>query len=125
RLLQTGGLLGAGLALGRLSEAGAQIPPTEVGELVPPPDPPWSAQGVPFTTQGIRSPYLGGLKRALRTGPNTSAVGLTEGSNYAPLQDLDGMITPSDLHFQRNHAGTPIIDPAQHQVIVHGMVDRP
>src|SRR5690606_28225127 len=80
-------------------------------------------QGLPFTTQGIRSPYVS-LSRSLR-GQNLPDTRMTESSNYAPLQDLEGTITPSDLHFQRNHAGTPIIDPAAHQVVVHGMVDRP
>lgn len=42
-----------------------------------------------------------------------------------PLQDLHGTITPSDLHFERHHAGIPAIDPADHKLLVHGMVERP
>ena len=28
------------------------------------------------------------------------------------LEDLDGLLTPNDLFFVRNHAPTPVIDPA-------------
>ncbi|MBN9384546.1 MAG: sulfite dehydrogenase [Chitinophagaceae bacterium] len=46
-------------------------------------------------------------------------------SSRSPLQDLYGMITPSDLHFERHHAGIPAIDPHQYELLIHGMVDRP
>ena len=42
-----------------------------------------------------------------------------------PLQDLHGIITPNGLHFERHHAGVPAVDPDQHRLIVHGLVDRP
>lgn len=46
-------------------------------------------------------------------------------SSRSPLQDFYGMITPSDLHFERHHAGVPLIDPAQHELLIHGLVDKP
>jgi sulfane dehydrogenase subunit SoxC len=42
-----------------------------------------------------------------------------------PLQDLDGIITPADLHYERHHAGVPGLDPDRHALLVHGMVERP
>jgi sulfane dehydrogenase subunit SoxC len=36
-----------------------------------------------------------------------------------------GIITPSDLHFERHHGGVPEIDPAQYELLIHGMVERP
>ena len=43
-----------------------------------------------------------------------------------PLQDLDGIITPSGLHFLMDHVkGIPDIDPKKHRLLMHGMVDRP
>ena len=45
--------------------------------------------------------------------------------SLTPLQDLDGSITPSALHFERHHAGIPDIDPAEHRVAIGGLVDRP
>jgi len=38
---------------------------------------------------------------------------------------LNGIITPSGLHFQRNHNGVPDINPAGHRLLVHGLVRRP
>ena len=46
-------------------------------------------------------------------------------ATFTPLQDLDGIITPADLHFERHHAGVPAIDPQQYSLLIHGMVDRP
>jgi sulfane dehydrogenase subunit SoxC len=43
----------------------------------------------------------------------------------APLQMLDGTITPNPLHFTILHSGIPDIDPAQHRFVVHGMVKQP
>ncbi len=42
-----------------------------------------------------------------------------------PHQDLMGIITPSDLHFERHHAGVPQIDPQHYGLLIHGMVERP
>ncbi len=43
----------------------------------------------------------------------------------APLQDLHGTITPADLHFERHHGGVPTLDPDTHELLIHGMVERP
>jgi sulfane dehydrogenase subunit SoxC len=43
-----------------------------------------------------------------------------------PLQDSVGMITPSSLHFTISHGfEPPDIDPQEHHLLIHGMVDRP
>jgi sulfane dehydrogenase subunit SoxC len=47
------------------------------------------------------------------------------GSARTPHQFLDGMMTPSGLHFERSHAGTPDIDPEQHRLLIHGLVRQP
>ena len=46
-------------------------------------------------------------------------------SGRTPLQDLDGIITPNGLFYERHHGGVPTIDPAQHRLMLHGLVDRP
>lgn len=46
-------------------------------------------------------------------------------ASRTPLQDLYGTITPADLHFERHHAGIPEIDPEQHELLIHGLVDKP
>jgi sulfane dehydrogenase subunit SoxC len=45
----------------------------------------------------------------------------------APLQDSVGIITPSSLHYVATHRGAfiPDIDPKEHRLMIHGMVDRP
>ncbi len=47
------------------------------------------------------------------------------GSSRTPLADLYGMVTPSSLTYERHHAGVPTIDPSKHQLLVHGLVERP
>ena len=43
-----------------------------------------------------------------------------------PLRDQVGIITPSSLHFAtQHHYGIPDINPSEHQLTIHGMVDRP
>src|ERR1700674_4029720 len=45
---------------------------------------------------------------------------------FTPLQDYAGSITPTGLHFVQLHTSyLPDIDPAQHRLTIHGMVDRP
>jgi sulfane dehydrogenase subunit SoxC len=45
---------------------------------------------------------------------------------FTPLQDSVGIITPNPLHFVVSHgAWPPDIDPAEHELMVHGLVDRP
>jgi sulfane dehydrogenase subunit SoxC len=47
------------------------------------------------------------------------------GASRTPLQDLYGTITPSSLHFERHHSGVPKLDPATHEILVDGLVERP
>lgn len=42
-----------------------------------------------------------------------------------PLHRLRGTITPSGLHFEVHHGGRPDVDPEQHRLMIHGLVDRP
>lgn len=45
--------------------------------------------------------------------------------NFTPLHELDGIITPSGLCFERHHGGIADIDPANHRLMIHGLVERP
>jgi len=45
--------------------------------------------------------------------------------SFAPLQDLTGTITPNGLFFERHHGGVPDINPDQHRLLLHGMVEQP
>lgn len=63
-----------------------------------------------------------GERSAFERIERTPAFGVISGT---PLQDLHGTLTPADLHFERHHAGIPAIDPQRHELLLHGMVDRP
>jgi sulfane dehydrogenase subunit SoxC len=80
------------------------------------PTDPTRIQGRGWRPQGERSPF---------ERPERRPWGTEGGVSTAPLQDLGGIITPADLHFERHHAGVPAIDPERYRLLVHGRVDRP
>jgi sulfane dehydrogenase subunit SoxC len=45
--------------------------------------------------------------------------------SFTPIHELDGPITPNGLCFERHHAGIAEVDPADHRLIIHGLVDKP
>jgi sulfane dehydrogenase subunit SoxC len=45
--------------------------------------------------------------------------------SFTPLDKMVGNLTASGLHFERHHGGIPTIDPANHSLVVHGMVGSP
>ncbi|MDQ8154361.1 MAG: sulfite dehydrogenase [Gemmatimonadota bacterium] len=72
--------------------------------------------GAPTSQVGARSTFFK---------PSRTPFGETVGNSLTPLQDLTGTITPADLHFERHHAGIPLIDPARHTLLIHGLVATP
>ncbi len=45
--------------------------------------------------------------------------------SFTPLHELDGIITPSGLAFERHHAGIAEVDPNDYRLMLHGLVDKP
>jgi sulfane dehydrogenase subunit SoxC len=45
--------------------------------------------------------------------------------NFTPLHELEGIITPNGLCFERHHAGIAEIDQASHRLMINGLVDQP
>ena len=45
--------------------------------------------------------------------------------NFTPLHRLDGIITPNGLCFERHHSGIAEIAPADHRLMINGLVDTP
>src|SRR3984957_15101696 len=123
RFLRDGGALVGGALAGSL--AGGEAVAAETGaENLPPNVPEWmKAPGDPMGSQlyGAPSPFEKGvIKNIPKDLPQyISASGRT------PLQDLDGTITPNGLFYERHHGGVPTIDPAQHRLMLHGLVDKP
>ena len=123
RFLRKSGALMGGAVLGGLAgnEASAG---TENGGNLPPNVPEWmKTPGDPMGSQlyGTPSPFEKGVVKNIPTNlaQYLSAAGRT------PLQDLDGIITPNGLFYERHHGGVPTIDPAQHRLMLHGLVDKP
>ena len=74
---------------------------------------PTKLPGAPASSYGKRSEF----EKAHRL--------LNSARSLTPLQDLDGTITPSALHFERHHNGIPAINPIQHRLLIHGLVKQP
>jgi sulfane dehydrogenase subunit SoxC len=77
---------------------------------------PTRAPGPPTSALGLRSPF---------EAPARTPVGVIAGSSLTPLHLLAGTVTPSDLMFERHHAGVALVDPSRYQLLIHGLVDRP
>jgi len=75
--------------------------------------------GLTMRAYGERSPF-----EKTQRGARESTKSIGVGSSRTPLQDLYGTITPSSLHFERHHAGVPVIDPAAHRLVIHGLVEQ-
>ncbi len=105
--------LGAGALAGAALTA-CQSADTPAGEVSSGP----SMLGAPVRRYGTRSPHET-VARGVRDTATPEAA-----SSRTPLDRTFGIITPSALHFERHHAGVPEIDPVQHRLLVHGLVER-
>jgi sulfane dehydrogenase subunit SoxC len=79
--------------------------------------------GAPMRAYGTPSKFEEPVKRPFASGYASVSPGT--GSSRTPHQALEGTITPGGLHFERHHNGVPDIDPAKHELLIHGMVNRP
>ena len=114
-LKRAAGLLAAsGLVAGGAKRAGAVEPPDVAPSMKVP--------GVGMSEYGSPAKYESKVTRTLiRSQPGTTG----SGASRTPLESLDGVLTPSGLHFERHHSGVPDIDPATHRLLIHGLVKRP
>jgi sulfane dehydrogenase subunit SoxC len=85
---------------------------------------PWNqelGEGVDARPYGMPSKFEAHVKRRnvewLTADPVSSV-------NFTPLHELDSIITPNGLCFERHHAGIAEVDPAQHRLMINGLVDR-
>jgi len=108
RIFLTGALAAGGLS------SSARAEPLNV--------PPWmTTPGSPFTAYGQPSRFEENVVRVWANPPNAPGTGAAR----TPLHQLNGMITPNGLHFERSHSGIPDIDPDAHRLVIHGLVKRP
>lgn len=87
-----------------------------------PASPPWMHEpGAPFSIYGTPSQYEVDVVRFPTANRDVSGNGVS----WTPLHKLEGTITPNGLHFERHHNGVPRINPAQHRLLIHGLVKNP
>lgn len=120
RFLSGAALAGAGLVTAGAARAEAGKPDPLITEVQD-----WNrylGDGVDKSPYGAPSRFEKNVIRRdvpwLTASPQSSV-------NFTPLHDLDGIITPSGLCFERHHAGIADIDPASHRLMIHGLVDKP
>ena len=80
--------------------------------------------GKPVASRPYGAPSIYETSLQRRESPGLTRVSAASVS-FAPLQSLFGIITPSGLHFERHHQGWHEVDPTQHRLMVHGLVDSP
>ena len=112
-----GGLAAAAGLAGAKAQAAGDPAITEVQE--------WAqslGEGVDARPYGSPSEFEAHVKRRnvewLTADPVSSV-------NFTPLHELDGIITPNGLCFERHHAGIAEVDPSVHRLMINGLVDTP
>ena len=117
------GFLKAGLAAGTgLATAGAASAQGDPAILEVKPWAQSLGEGVDARPYGSPSPFEADVVR--RNVPWLTADPVSS-VNFTPLHELDGVITPNGLCFERHHGGIAEIDPAEHRLMIHGLVEKP
>ena len=87
---------------------------------------PWATSlgdGVNKNLYGIPSAYEHNVTRRvaklLQSGNWQASIAMT------PIHELNGIITPNGLFFSRSHGGVTHIDPNEHRLMIHGLVEKP
>jgi sulfane dehydrogenase subunit SoxC len=105
------GAMGTGVGLNAMSAAAEPLNDT-----------PWTHDiGDPVPVYQGPSKFANNVIRTL-SNPNSEP---RTSQSRAPLQLLEGTITPNGVFFSICHSGVPEIDPKLHQLVIHGLVKRP
>ena len=114
--LKSGAALAGGFTLGAAAPAIGQTPAS----------PPMIKGDKDQIAYGDRSRFVTSVRIAHGGRPSPDDFGLVF-HVATPLQDSVGVITPSSLHYVATTRGSfiPDIDPREHRLMIHGMVDRP
>ncbi|MFA5899068.1 MAG: sulfite dehydrogenase [Hyphomicrobium sp.] len=125
QFLKAAGVATAAAAAGGGAALGQTLGGTPKPEELPPNIPDWSrylGEGVADRPYGKPSKFEANVVRRdvqWLTASRQSSV------NFTPWHQLDGIITPNGLCFERHHGGAPDVDPNAHRLMLHGLVDRP
>jgi sulfane dehydrogenase subunit SoxC len=124
-LLKGGAALAGGFTLGAVAPALGQTP---ASGQAPGHDHPMIKGSKELIAYGERSRFVTSVRIAHPIGGRPSPDAFGKVFHVAtPLQDSVGVITPSSLHYVATTRGSfmPDIDPKQHTLMIHGLVDRP
>ena len=119
--LKGGAALAGGFTLGAVAPAIAQTPAAQT-----PARQEFIKGSKELIAYGERSRFVTSVRIPHGDRPSPDAFGLVF-HVATPLQDSVGVITPSSLHYVATTRGSfvPDIDPKEHSLMIHGMVDRP
>ena len=117
------GLLTLGAALAGSAVVGHL--PAQAADPSPPGEAPWSqvlGPGVVDRPYGQPSQFV---KDVIRRNVPWLTASRESSVSFSPLQDQPGIITANGLFFERHHGGRANVDPQQHRLMIHGLVERP
>lgn len=124
QFLAVGSLAVGGAAALVASGEAVAIEPVAGAENLPPNVPEWmKAPGADVGSEPYGQPSK--FEKAIVRNMRKDAKQYTSFWSGSPLEDLEGTITPNGLFYERHHGGIPEIDPAQHRLMVHGLVETP
>ena len=114
-LKNTAALIGLAAGAGITPPAGAETSPSETPH-----------DDAALIAYGQRSRYVKSIRIPVKERMSPDDFGMTFHVT-SPLQDSVGIITASSLHYIATHRGSyvPDINPQEHRLMIHGMVDRP
>ncbi len=116
-LLKAGFATGAGFGLAGAARAAGDPAITEVQPWAP-----MLGEGVDARPYGLPSKFEAEVVR--RNVPWLTADPVSS-VNFTPLHELDGIITPNGLCFERHHGGIAEVDPGDYRLMINGLVDTP
>jgi len=104
-----GGVVSAPLVA---SESNPENLPPNVSEWTP-----YLGAGVDANPYGVPSEHEA---HVIRRNVEWLTASTESSVNFTPLQDLDGIVTPNGLCFERHHGGVPEVIPADYRLMING-----
>ena len=91
---------------------------------LPPNIPEWTpylGEGVDANPYGMPSEFE---SHVVRRNVEWLTASAESSVNFTPLHELDGIVTPNGLCFERHHGGVPEVNPTDFRLMINGLVDR-
>ena len=117
-------LLGGATALGAASVLNSASAGEVNADNLPPNIPEWTpylGEGVDANPYGLPSEFE---SHVVRRNVEWLTASAESSVNFTPLHELDGIVTPNGLCFERHHGGVPEVNPTDFRLMINGLVDR-